>query len=277
MTRVAVLFARADSVYKTLRGCDVWDEQRDARKWQGGCPVIAHPPCRAWGGLRHMAKPAPGERELAVFALAMVRKWGGVLEHPRRSELWPKFRLPMGDEVDEYGGFSLLVNQSWWGHLAEKPSLLYVCRVARADVPPIAVDMAAPSHIVGSSGRRIDGSRLGWRADLSRRLREATPRDFALWLVRLARAVVLEQHGRAELAAAGRRAARGGYRATPAEYGRLEHRRSAEHGVSQLASSTYRHRDPEARRAYMRELMRRKRTGRAQDHRRRRRRRPGSS
>ena len=47
MTQVAVLFARADSIYKTLPGCDVYDIKRDARTWPGGCPVVAHPPCRA--------------------------------------------------------------------------------------------------------------------------------------------------------------------------------------------------------------------------------------
>jgi hypothetical protein len=35
---VAVLFARADSVYKALDGCDVWDIERDARRWPGGSP-----------------------------------------------------------------------------------------------------------------------------------------------------------------------------------------------------------------------------------------------
>lgn len=225
--RVAVLFARRDSIYKVMRGCNVsvWDEDRDALKWPGGCPVIAHPPCRAWGGLRHMAKPAAGERELALFALAQVRKWGGVLEHPRRSELWPQLDLPMGDEVDEHGGYSLLVNQAWWGHLAEKPSLLYVCGVARRDIPPVIVDLRAPSHIVGGSGRRRDGTRLGWRPDLSRRLREATPRDFAMWLIRLARAArpaaaSSARSGRVTPAAHGRaaRAVSGAVR------GRLDHR-----------------------------------------------------
>lgn len=49
MREVAVLFARADSHYKAIDGCDVWDIERDARKWPGGAPVVAHPPCRAWG------------------------------------------------------------------------------------------------------------------------------------------------------------------------------------------------------------------------------------
>lgn len=184
---IAVLFARRDSVYKTLPGVDVWDEDRDARRWPGGCPVVSHPPCRAWGGLRHMAKPRPGERELAVFALEQVRAWGGVLEHPRRSELWQACGLPLGDQIDEFGGFSLLVNQCWWGHRAEKPTLLYVCRVRPSDVPPVAVNLTAPRHVVGCAGRNQSGVRSRWRPDISKREREATPVALARWLVELAR------------------------------------------------------------------------------------------
>src|SRR5208283_3687563 len=91
---VAVLFARADSIYKTLPGCDVWDAERDALNWHGGCPLIAHPTCRAWGRLRHFAHPREGERELALWAVKMVQRWGGVLEHPVASQLWPSANLP---------------------------------------------------------------------------------------------------------------------------------------------------------------------------------------
>jgi len=92
--RVAVLFARADSNYKLIPGCDVWDRERDARNWPGGAPVIAHPPCRAWGRLRQFAKPRDGEKELAPLAVAHVRHWGGVLEHPASSSLWAHCALP---------------------------------------------------------------------------------------------------------------------------------------------------------------------------------------
>lgn len=54
---VAVLFARQDSTYKALSGVDVYDIDRDARTFQGGMPVVAHPPCRAWGRLRAFANP----------------------------------------------------------------------------------------------------------------------------------------------------------------------------------------------------------------------------
>lgn len=101
---VAVLFARADSVYKTLPGVDVWDEARDARKWPGGCPVVAHPPCRAWGKLFYFAKPIDGEKDLALFAVDQVRQFGGVLEHPKDSKLWAAADLPRPGHVDAWGG-----------------------------------------------------------------------------------------------------------------------------------------------------------------------------
>jgi len=61
---VAVLFARKDSIYKQMPDVDVYDIDRDARTWPGGCAVVAHPPCRGWGGLSHMAKPRHGEKDL---------------------------------------------------------------------------------------------------------------------------------------------------------------------------------------------------------------------
>jgi hypothetical protein len=104
---VAVLFARADSHYKALPGVDVWDIERDALKWPGGHPVVAHPPCRAWGKLYYFAKPRPGEKDLALFAVKQIRRYGGVLEHPKDSKLWPAAGLPHPGHIDEFGGLDL--------------------------------------------------------------------------------------------------------------------------------------------------------------------------
>ena len=84
---MAALFVRADSIYKTLPGVDAYDIERDARTYDGPWPVVAHPPCRAWGRLRTFAKPRPDERNLARLAVALVREFGGVLEHPENSTL----------------------------------------------------------------------------------------------------------------------------------------------------------------------------------------------
>ena len=44
MSNVAILFARQDSNYKAMAGTDVFDIDRDARNFEGGMPVVAHPP-----------------------------------------------------------------------------------------------------------------------------------------------------------------------------------------------------------------------------------------
>lgn len=172
MIRASVLFARSDSVYRDL--CfDVWDAERDARGYAGPWPVVAHPPCRAWGSLRKFAKPRADERELAFYAVDFVRQWGGVLEHPQGSSLWRVADLPRpGEGCDEYGGFAVLVDQGWFGHFAPKPTWLYVCGMPRHHVPPMPV----------ADLRRRTGRTLAMLpAD-----RERTPWFFADWLLRLA-------------------------------------------------------------------------------------------
>ena len=72
MNHVAVLFARSDSNYRAIPGTDVFDLARDARTFRGGMPVVAHPPCRSWGRLRHFAKPRADEKAAAPAAAAPV-------------------------------------------------------------------------------------------------------------------------------------------------------------------------------------------------------------
>jgi hypothetical protein len=92
---ITVLFARDDSRYKDFSVYDVYDINRDARTFCKKMPVIAHPPCRAWGMLSHMANPREGEKQLAYLALAQVRLNGGILEHPAGSRLWKEAPLPV--------------------------------------------------------------------------------------------------------------------------------------------------------------------------------------
>lgn len=186
MKPVAVLFARADSCYKQLPVCDVWDIQRDARKWPGGTPVIAHPPCRAWGRLRHFAKPRDDEKALAILAVAHVRKYGGVLEHPAESTLWKAAGLPATGERDSFGGFTLPITQHWFGHRAEKKTWLYIVGCEPAQIPDLPMVLGESTHTISSSGRRRDGSRLKGRPEVSKAEREHTPIALAKWLVQLA-------------------------------------------------------------------------------------------
>ena len=183
---VAVLFARSDSVYKTLPGTDVWDIDRDAREWPGGAPVVAHPPCRAWGSLRHFAKPLPNEKDLAPWSVWQVRRWGGVLEHPAASLLFPHLGLPSGNRIDAHGGFTLPVWQSWWGHRADKKTRLYIVGIEPRDVPAFQLKLGFSTHVISPS-HNIRAGDWNYRPQLRKPEREHTPPALAEWLLELAR------------------------------------------------------------------------------------------
>lgn len=163
---VAALFVRKVNHYAQL-GADCYDEKRDARTWQGGVPAVFHPPCRAWGQLSHFAKPRPGEAELSIWAMAMVRRFGGVLEHPYCSRLWAASGCRSFGVRDASGGVLIPVMQSWWGHRAPKKSCLYVV----GPVPVLPYDELAAKTTVERMGRPE---------------RERTPPAFAKFLFDLA-------------------------------------------------------------------------------------------
>ncbi len=167
---VSVLFARSDSCYFGLVS-DVWDAARDARGYTGSNPVVCHPSCRGWGRLRHRAKPRHDEKALALFAVEQVRRCGGVLEHPWGSSLWHAAHLPHPGKVDAWGGWTLLVDQGWWGHAAPKPTYLYIVGIGREEIGDL------PVQIHRAAGRI---------SKLSPAEREATPLPFARFLVGLA-------------------------------------------------------------------------------------------
>lgn len=187
MKKVAVLFARQDSIYKTMSECDVWDIERDARNYAGELPIVGHPPCRAWGALSHMArvKPRPDEKALAPYCVQQIRKYGGVLEHPKGSKLWKTLGLPEPEEFpDAFGGFTLLVDQYDWGHIAHKATRLYICGCAISDLPGLPKKNLAPTKW-SIAGESKNGGVKGTHR-ISDKMREATPPDFAKWLVETA-------------------------------------------------------------------------------------------
>jgi len=180
---VAVLFARSDSDYKALE-CDVWDMYRDARNYSEQRPVVAHPPCRAWGRLRHFAKPRPDEKELAIFAVEQVRKCGGVLEHPASSSLWPFLGLPKpGEKPDEFGGWTLPIVQFWFGHRAMKATWLYIVGVSPAGVPRMPLVLGDAPRVIAQNSKKKSAR----RPEVTEREREATPIELAKWLIELAK------------------------------------------------------------------------------------------
>lgn len=169
--KAAILYARNNSVYKKIPGCDVFDLARDARNYSGNLPVIAHPPCRLWGRLYKFSTAPISEKLLALHAVHAVRTNGGVLEHPAHSKLWPVAGLPSPGVRDEFGGFTLPILQSWFGHKAPKSTWLYIVGIEPRNLPAFPFALGIPSG-------RIEASH-------SMKLREGTPVDLALWLFAL--------------------------------------------------------------------------------------------
>lgn len=135
---IAALYVATNGPYFGIDGVDPWDEARDARTYPGPWPVVAHPPCQRWGkyatgGPNPKAKRQKLGDDGGCFAaaLAAVRKWGGVLEHPAHSAAWKHFGLiappPTGEWVtaDWVGGWTAHVEQGHYGHRARKATWLY--------------------------------------------------------------------------------------------------------------------------------------------------------
>ena len=173
---VAALYIDPRGPYPSL-DVDCWDAARDARLYAGPHPIVAHPPCGPWGRLRHLSRK--DDPELAIIAVAQVRRWGGVLEHPASSLLWPTCELPHpGDLPDEHGGVTIEVDQVEWGHCARKRTWLYLVGVRV--VPPPPFPGRQPTHWIGG-GAIPPGVRA-----CSSQQRRRTPIEFARFLITLA-------------------------------------------------------------------------------------------
>jgi hypothetical protein len=137
VTRVAALFVARGGIYFGREDVEPWDEPRDARLYAGPWPVVAHPPCQRWGRYWFGGPSAKVRRRKGddggcfAAALASVRRWGGVLEHPEASGAWAAFGLiepprSGGWVVADFdGGWTCCVAQSHYGHRAQKFTWLY--------------------------------------------------------------------------------------------------------------------------------------------------------
>jgi hypothetical protein len=138
MIRIAALFVAKNGPYFGLPHVDPWPLERDARKYRGPYPIVAHPPCERWGRYWPGGPSAKKRRKLGddggCFATALmhVRRWGGVLEHPAHSHAFRIFGLgfppPEGGWIPErfcQGGWICHVEQGHYGHPARKATWLY--------------------------------------------------------------------------------------------------------------------------------------------------------
>lgn len=157
---VAALFVETGGAYYGLPGVDPWDEARDARRYDGPYPVVAHPPCQRWGklwagqplfikrtGIRKIKGDDGGCFEAALEA---VRTFGGVIEHPWGSHAWAHFGVNKPPReggwiaADFLGGWTCCVEQGRYGHYARKPTLLLVYGVDFDDLPELDWGIGEP-------------------------------------------------------------------------------------------------------------------------------------
>lgn len=141
---IAALFVEKNGAYFGLPDVDPWDKARDARLYAGPWPVVAHPPCARWCRLAGLVEARWGHKRGAdggcfASALAAVRRWGGVLEHPAYSDAWAAFGLadplPEGWQRSIDGGWTCHVEQGRYGHVAKKATWLYAFGVK--DLPSL--------------------------------------------------------------------------------------------------------------------------------------------
>jgi hypothetical protein len=184
---IAALYVERGGPYFNRPDVDPWDKDRDATKYAGPWPVVAHPPCGPWGELRHLYRG--NEHQLAEHALDAVRRWGGVMEHPWRSKFWQYAAIARpGEFLDEHGGFTVDVDQVSWGHVARKRTRLYFVGVRRYLVVSTIRTGGIPTH--WCSGTRNENHSGGTVPPgikvCSPQQRRRTPKAFAEWLISLA-------------------------------------------------------------------------------------------
>jgi hypothetical protein len=209
---LAALYVASNGSYIGLPGVDPWDEARDARLYAGPHPVVAHPPCQRWGKLwagQPLFIKQTGIRKIKgddggcfAAALAAVRKWGGVLEHPEQSHAWTHFGLNKPPRTggwisaDFHGGWTCCVEQGRYGHYARKPTWLLAYGV---DLPELdwgkgepRLDPAVIARMGLKRATRLGevGGRGGGK-DSAPRI--GTPEAFRDLLIRMARSVQAER------------------------------------------------------------------------------------
>ena len=200
MKHVAALFVMCDGPYAGQLGVDVWDESRDARLYAGPWPVVAHPPCERWGRYWN-GGPSVRVRRVKgddggcfAAALAAVRRWGGVLEHPAASAAWVTFGLrpPMRGcgwtAADFEGGFTCCVDQEHYGHRAQKATWLYAVGVP---LPSLNWEKGTSKIRMDDGFHSTEERRRSVRTEvcqrLSKRQRTETPVAFRDLLLTIAR------------------------------------------------------------------------------------------
>lgn len=210
MLEIAALYVAKDGCYFNLPNVDPWDQARDARNYAGPYPVVAHPPCERWGRYWGGA-PTTFPRKVKgddggcfAAALASVRRWGGVLEHPEASAAWDAFRLAKpprsggwirADWIDGFHGWTCCVEQGAYGHRARKATWLYASGVELPELKWGAAegDFVRLDEGFHSTEERARAIKTGACQRLSAKQRAATPAAFRDVLLSIARTAHIQQ------------------------------------------------------------------------------------
>ena len=163
MNRIAALFIVENGCYYGVDCVDPWPKSRDAMKYCGPYPVIAHPPCTLWGNFAAINyKRWGGEHNRPgndggcfEFAKSCVDKFGGVLEHPAKTRAWNTYGIKKptkGGWTRSGIGWVCEVWQSAYGHLANKATWLYYVGKSK----PHDLDWSRPigTHQIGYADSR---------------------------------------------------------------------------------------------------------------------------
>lgn len=192
---IAALFVQTNGVYFGDPEIDPWDEERDARLYAGPYPVVAHPPCSRWCRLAGLVEARWGHKRgddggCFAAALASVRKWGGVLEHPAYSDAFTAYGLPIpkpgGWQRGICGGWVCHVEQGRYGHRAKKATWLYAFGVS--SLPSLdwtAIPDGESECLVSWDSNHT--SKFDKRPRLGKKAASATPPAFREMLLSIAR------------------------------------------------------------------------------------------
>ena len=132
---IPVLYVHSKSNYKKFPFFDCYDEKRDALTWIDYKPAIYHPPCRTFSRLRGLSCAPTEEKKLAYLSIDLVRKYGGIVEHPHDSQLWKEKQVVKPGTLDEFGGFTICIDQSWFGYYTPKKTILYIVGIKPKELP----------------------------------------------------------------------------------------------------------------------------------------------
>jgi hypothetical protein len=189
LRQIAALYIDPAGPYPKLLGADAcWPMTRDAKKYDGPDPVVAHPPCGPWGMLREHCKYQ--DPECAPRAFEQVRAFGGVLEHPAYSRIFRHLKAPFPGELpDAWGGRTWEVNQLAWRHKCSKPTWLYIVGVPADQVAGGLRYGGTATHIL-TRDRRL--AVRDPRPEVTSADRSRSPVAFAEWLISLARTARIE-------------------------------------------------------------------------------------